>query len=155
MLLNIPEGRLQRSYQTVIKHVQQKENHQKVVYDCCMRSSLYGVVNAVFLYFWPLANTRWPNLEFRKKNMHLPKHSMIHQFCVVAGILACAVIKFMKVHTKPRLPSSFFFTTTTGDAQGLLYILLWYFSICNHYRRRTRIEVSDDCNSTLWSTSPL
>ena len=41
------KGRLQRSYRTVIKHAQQKQNHQKVVYDHGVRGSPYGVGDLV------------------------------------------------------------------------------------------------------------
>ncbi|KAL5463629.1 hypothetical protein EMCRGX_G032544 [Ephydatia muelleri] len=44
------KGRLQRSNQTVIKHVQQKQNHQKVVYDRGVRGSPYGVGDLVLLH---------------------------------------------------------------------------------------------------------
>ena len=44
------KGRLQRSYQAVIKHVQQKQTSQKDVYDRGVRGSPYGVGDLVLLH---------------------------------------------------------------------------------------------------------
>jgi len=44
------KGRLQRSYQAVIEHVQQKQTHQKDVYDRGVRGSPYSVGDLVLLH---------------------------------------------------------------------------------------------------------
>ncbi|KAL5510338.1 hypothetical protein EMCRGX_G005867 [Ephydatia muelleri] len=44
------KGRLERSYQAVIKHVQQKQIHQKDLYDRGVRGSPYGVGDLVLLH---------------------------------------------------------------------------------------------------------
>ena len=44
------KGHLERSYQAVIKHVQQKQTHQKDLYDRGVRGSPYGVGDLVLLH---------------------------------------------------------------------------------------------------------